>query len=111
MDKIENKKQELTQLRTELADTESRRQQLLQRISEIESDLSRSGSSYKNFTGIITNFSSIQDKIKLYRSLFRGREDEYPRRFESTKTGKSGFQPACKNEWVREVCSKPKGFL
>jgi superfamily II DNA or RNA helicase len=108
MDKIENKKQELTQLRTELADTESRRQQLLQRISEIESDLSRSGSSYKNSTGIITNLSSIQDKIKLYRSLFRGREDVYPRRFESTKTGKSGYQPACKNEWIRGVCSKPK---
>ena len=108
MDKIENKKQELTQLRIELADTESKRQQLLQRISEIESNLSRSGSSYKNTTGIITNLSSIQDKNKLYRSLFRGREDVYPRRFESTKTGKSGYQPACRNEWARGICNKPK---
>ena len=29
-------------------------------------------------------------KTALFRSLFRGREDVYPRRFESRKTGKSG---------------------
>lgn len=34
--------------------------------------------------------SSVALKISLYRSLFRGREDVYPRRFESRKTGKSG---------------------
>ncbi|MEI7728825.1 MAG: DEAD/DEAH box helicase family protein [Verrucomicrobiota bacterium] len=47
-------------------------------------------------------------KIALFRSLFRGREDVYPRRFESRKTGKSGYQPACANEWVRGICFKPK---
>ena len=35
---------------------------------------------------------------------FRGREDVYPRRFESRQTGKSGYSPACANEWVRGVC-------
>lgn len=38
----------------------------------------------------------------------RGREDVYPRRFESRKTGKSGYAPACANEWVRGVCEKPR---
>ncbi len=33
-----------------------------------------------------------EDKIKLYRSLFRGREDIYARRWE--KSGKSGYSPA-----------------
>lgn len=47
-------------------------------------------------------------KIALFRSLFRGRDDVYPRRFESLKTGKSGYQPACANEWIRGVCEKPK---
>ena len=47
-------------------------------------------------------------KIALFRSLFRGREDVYPRRFESRKTGKSGYAPACANEWVRGVCEKPR---
>ncbi|MCK5023980.1 MAG: DEAD/DEAH box helicase family protein, partial [Candidatus Aenigmarchaeota archaeon] len=48
------------------------------------------------------------EKIQLFRSLFRGREDVYPRRFESYKTGKTGYQPVCKNEWVAEICLKPK---
>ena len=52
--------------------------------------------------------SSVNDKIALFRSLFRGRPDVYPRRFESRRTGKSGYQPACAHEWVRGVCAKPK---
>ena len=56
----------------------------------------------------LTNDSSEEAKIALFRSLFRGREDVYPRRFESAKTGKSGYQPACQNEWVRGICKKPK---
>jgi hypothetical protein len=52
--------------------------------------------------------SSPQAKIALFRSLFRGREDVYPRRFECRKTGKSGYAPACANEWVRGVCEKPR---
>ena len=38
--------------------------------------------------------SPAQTKITLFRSLFRGREDVYPRRFESLRTGKSGYAPA-----------------
>ncbi len=48
------------------------------------------------------------EKIALFRSLFRGREDVYPIRFESKKTGRSGYQPACANEWVRGLCEKPR---
>ena len=44
----------------------------------------------------------------MFRSLFRGRDDVYPLRFESRKTGRAGYQPACGNEWVRGVCEKPK---
>ena len=52
--------------------------------------------------------SPAQTKIALFRSLFRGREDVYPRRFESLRTGKSGYAPACANEWRPGVCEKPK---
>ena len=52
--------------------------------------------------------SPPERKIALFRALFRGRDDVYPRRFESRKTGKSGYQPACANEWVQGVCQKPK---
>ena len=103
----DDKKQELTQLRIELAKIESRRKQLLRRLSEMEAELSHSGNGHKKTTSI-TNNSPIQDKIRLFRSLFRGREDVYPRRFESIMTGKSGYQPACKNEWARGICGKPQ---
>lgn len=52
--------------------------------------------------------SSAADKIALFRSLFRGRDDLYPRRFESRRTGRSGYQPACGNEWIRGICEKPR---
>ena len=52
--------------------------------------------------------SSSSSKIALFRSLFRGREDLYPLRFENKKSGKSGYAPACANEWVRGICEKPR---
>jgi superfamily II DNA or RNA helicase len=55
-----------------------------------------------------TKTASQKEKIALFRSLFRGREDVFPRRFESKKTGKSGYQPVCRNEWIKPVCQKPK---
>lgn len=57
---------------------------------------------------LIDRRSSAEAKIRLFRSLFRGRDDIYARRFESRKTGKSGYAPACANEWVRDVCEKPR---
>ena len=57
---------------------------------------------------IVHHRSPPEAKIALFRSLFRGRDDVYARRFESRKTGKSGYSPACGNEWVRDVCQKPK---
>ena len=59
-------------------------------------------------TDLVNQTSPSQAKIALFRSLFRGREDVYPRRFESRKTGKSGYAPACANEWVRGICEKPR---
>jgi hypothetical protein len=47
-------------------------------------------------------------KIALFRNLFRGREDVLPRRWENPKTGKAGYSPVCRNEWVRGVCGKPQ---
>ena len=56
----------------------------------------------------LTHFSPTEAKIALFRSLFRGRDDVYPRRFESRKTSKSGYSPVCANEWVRGICEKPR---
>ena len=56
----------------------------------------------------VTHQSSRQDKIKLFRDLFKGREDVYPKRFESSKTGKTGYSPVCLNEWHPTLCHKPR---
>jgi hypothetical protein len=48
------------------------------------------------------------EKIRLFRSLFRGRTDVFPKRWENAKQERSGYAPACANEWVRGVCEKPK---
>jgi hypothetical protein len=50
---------------------------------------------------------STADKIALFRRLFRGRTDVYPVRWESPRTGRSGYTPACANEWRPGVCEKP----
>ena len=52
--------------------------------------------------------SSSQEKIEYFLSVFKGREDVYARRYHSTTTGKTGYTPVCKNEWVHGLCDKKK---
>lgn len=51
---------------------------------------------------------STAEKVALFGRLFRGRADVYPVRWESKTTGKSGYAPACANEWRTGVCEKPR---
>ncbi len=48
------------------------------------------------------------EKVALFRSVFRGREDVYPKLWTNARTGRKGYAPACANEWVRGVCEKPR---
>lgn len=51
---------------------------------------------------------STTEKVTLFRRLFRGRTDVYPVRWEGKTSGKSGYAPACANEWRAGVCEKPR---
>lgn len=51
---------------------------------------------------------STDEKVALFRRLFRGRTDVYPIRWESKTSAKSGYSPACANEWRTGVCEKPR---
>jgi hypothetical protein len=99
-------------IEAELVELESSRTTLLSRASELQHEkvalLQPSIPLDFNDNPTVTNQSSQDEKIDLFRSLFRGRKDIYPRRFESLKTGKQGYQPVCQNEWVRGICEKPK---
>jgi len=49
------------------------------------------------------------DKVRLFRSLFRGRTDVFPVRFVSKKTGNPGYAPACSNKWEPGLCHLQSG--
>jgi superfamily II DNA or RNA helicase len=51
---------------------------------------------------------TAEEKVGLFRQLFRGRADVFPTRFTSKKTGKPGYAPACTNKFVRGVCELPR---
>ncbi|MFZ6759373.1 TOTE conflict system archaeo-eukaryotic primase domain-containing protein [Undibacterium sp. Ji50W] len=69
-------------------------------------DVNQTGYLHSEVT--ITGPLSPEAKVKLFRKLFRGREDVYPVRWTSTQTGKAGYSPVCANEWRRGVCEKPR---
>lgn len=50
--------------------------------------------------------STSQEKIDFFLLLFRGRDNLYARRYYNLKTGKSGYVPACQNEWQPGMCDK-----
>ena len=51
---------------------------------------------------------SLEEKVSVFRNLFKGREDVFARRWYSRTSGKSGYQPVCRNEWDRQLCDKKK---
>jgi len=51
---------------------------------------------------------STEQKIALFRKLFRGRTDVYPVRWEKKDGSKVGYTPACGNEWEIGLCDKKR---
>lgn len=56
----------------------------------------------------VTQDSTSKDKVRLYRSLFRGRNDVYALRWEQTSTGKKGRSPAAKGGWRKGAATAPE---
>ncbi|OOY37131.1 DNA helicase [Solemya velum gill symbiont] len=50
---------------------------------------------------------SPEQKIAIFRGLFRGRADIFANRWQN-KQGRSGYSVACNNEWVQGICHKPR---
>lgn len=73
----------------------------LNTTSEIRSVLERADP-----TRSTSNIISTHEKVAIFRRLFHGREDVFARRWESLH-GKSGYSPACANEWKVGLCGKP----
>lgn len=104
---IEELKQEITQLKSllGLADDENiiSTDEQITPISTSPAKVSRKTSAVESN---VHQYSTVEDKLALYQSYFRGRDDVYPIRW-SNKQGKSGYSPFCANEWT-SVCEKPR---
>jgi superfamily II DNA or RNA helicase len=105
---------ELVREKARLARIDAERERALRRLAELQaaSDLAeqRQSPPADPAPTVKVQGESIPrttaDKIQLFRSLFRGRPDVYPRRWVNENTGKQGYSPACANEWVHGVCDK-----
>jgi superfamily II DNA or RNA helicase len=103
LDAITQEEVRLDRLGAELDDAHGRLAELRSELESLGSDAQTAGSLPPNPTP-----QTPADKVHLFRSLFRGREDVFPTRFVSTRTGKPGYAPACRNKFVRGVCELPK---
>ena len=85
------------------------------KVEELEPQFVETGKCIENevptqsgTVAVVTNQSPSEEKIRLFRSLFCGREDVFAKRWHSEKSGKSGYQPVCLNEWNPWLCDKRK---
>jgi superfamily II DNA or RNA helicase len=99
---------EIAEIRKRLARLESEKAELEASLNRLLSAHEASDSPPPPSDVPVTNASSPAAKIALFRSLFRGRDDLFPKRWENPKTGKAGYAPACANEWAPRICGKPK---
>lgn len=59
----------------------------------------------------VTRHSSAQEKVALFRALFRGREDVYAQFWVSERTGKQGYSPASEEPWSAARKGQPKKYF
>ena len=57
----------------------------------------------------VNGMSDPEEKIMLFRSLYKGRDDVYAKRWENKNKGTNGYSPYCLNEWKSKLCIKPQG--
>ena len=104
---------DIRRLRERLAALDAERQAVEAELERLEADRSSRNSLRRATTDKATGDAvsaerSVAEKIALFRSLFLGRSDVFAVRWENPKTGRSGYAPACANEWVKGVCEKPR---
>jgi hypothetical protein len=103
----------ITELKTRLTALERERAAIVAEIETLQSAPSEQTAATKVIPSetagdLVDRNSTIENKIALFRRLFRGRSDVFPIRWENRTTGRSGYAPACANEWQRGICEKPK---
>ena len=98
---------EAAAIRNRLGALRAEQAALQARLAELDADGS-SADGRSLDAASVTNSSSPAEKVALFRSLFRGREDVFPKRWSNARSGRSGYAPACANEWAPRICDKPR---
>jgi superfamily II DNA or RNA helicase len=95
-----------------LTDLEDERQQRRSRLETLRSELAILEPSQTDYRLPMLPRPPTPEtstaKVALFRQLFRGRDEVYPKLWTNTTTGRKGYAPACANEWVRGICEKPR---
>lgn len=97
---------EISALRERLAALDRERAAVARRVSALELP-KNPGSTIPIEFAAVNRESPRAHKIALFRRLFRGRLDVFPRRFESAVSGKVGYAPVCRHDFVKGICGKP----
>ena len=107
---MSNLEQRIAALEQKIQDIDTKREALFQELSTLKNQNHQQRQSLTQLIigATVTRQSSSKDKVNLFRDLFKGRDDVYPKRWENSKTGKSGYSPVCSNEWKPNVCEKPR---
>jgi hypothetical protein len=101
-----NNETEFASIRARLEELDAERDALTARLERLASQPGPDAKPRSDAS--VTVASTAAQKITLFRRLFAGRSKVFPVRWENRNTGKSGYAPACANEWVRGVCGKPQ---
>jgi len=106
------------------SDAEQRSQEIIARLKEIDIERNTllkelaglrkaekkpsTEISLRGLPASLTPLTSSEERLALFQKLFCCRTDVFPKLWQNSKTGAKGYSPACKNEWARDVCLKPK---
>jgi hypothetical protein len=75
---------------------------------KIRRTIEKSKKPNQHLSASISIHSPVENKIELFRNLFRGRDDVYPVLWQA-RDGRKGYSPACKKN--KAYCNKKKGLF
>jgi superfamily II DNA or RNA helicase len=90
--------EDISAIDARLAELEQEKQQLVALKEELQTPKP---------TAPASDLLTVEQKIAIFRMLFRGRTDIFAHRWQNQQ-GRSGYSVACDNEWVQGVCNKPR---
>jgi hypothetical protein len=96
-----------------LARIDAQREEAIARVRSLAAQLARLGDGESVHGADVarppasTELTTVE-KLALFARRFRGRPDVFAKRWTNSRFGRSGYAPACRHEWVKGICDKPR---